>query len=49
MRVGDGDAVAGPVDQLDVVLTVAERDRALAGKAEMLGEEFETGGFRHVG
>ena len=31
VRVRDGDAVAGPLEQLDVVLAVAERDRSLAG------------------
>ena len=37
VRVLDRDAVAGPLDQLDVVLAVAERDRLLAREAEMLG------------
>ena len=36
VRVLDRDRVAGPLEQLDVVLTVPERDRSLSRKAEML-------------
>ena len=39
MRVRDRDAEAGPVEQLEVVLAVAERDRLLRREAEALGEE----------
>jgi hypothetical protein len=32
-----GNAVVGPVDELDVVLAVAERDRSLSCEAQVLG------------
>ena len=48
VRVRDGDAEAGPLEQLDVVLAVAERDGPLAREAEVLGQEPEPGALRHV-
>ena len=48
VRVRDGDAVTGPLEQLDVVLAVSERDRGLAGEAQPLGHERETGRLRHL-
>ena len=49
MRVRDGDAVAGPIDQLHVVLAVAERNRAFAREAQVLREEREAARLRHLG
>ena len=49
VRVGDGDAEAGPLEQLDVVLPVAEGDRPLGREAQVLGQEAETGALRHLG
>jgi hypothetical protein len=43
------DSVPRPVDELDVVLAVAECDRALAREAEVLGEEVEAGRLRDLG
>ena len=48
VRVRDGDAVAGPLEQLDVVLAVSERDRGLAGEAQSLGDERDAGRLRHL-
>ena len=48
MGVLDRHAVAGPLDKLDVVLSVAERHGSFAGKAEVIGEEREAGCLRHV-
>src|SRR5262245_6353984 len=47
VRIGDGDAVPRPLEQLDVVLSVAERHRRLSREAEALGDELEPGRFRH--
>ena len=46
VRVLDRDPVAGPLEQLDVVLAVAERDRLRGREAEPLGEEVEPGALR---
>src|SRR5581483_4723236 len=48
VRVRDGDGVTGPFEQLDVVLTVAERDGLLPREPEPPGEELEPGALRHV-
>src|SRR5207253_10857537 len=48
VRVGDGYAVAGPLDELDVVLAVAERDRLFPRETDVLGDELEPGRLRHV-
>src|SRR6185312_8805061 len=46
LRVLDGDAVVGPLEQLDVVLAVAEGNRLRCGEAEALGEEREPRALR---
>ena len=46
MRIRDSDAEAGPLEQLEVVLAVAECDRPLGGEAELLGDEGEAAAFR---
>jgi hypothetical protein len=48
VRILDRHAIAGPVDELDVVLPVAEREGALTREAEPLGKELEAGGLLHV-
>ena len=45
MGIGDCDAVAGPLEELDVVLPVPEGDRLLGGEAESPGEEREPRGL----
>ena len=49
VRVLDRDAEAGPVEQLEVVLAVAERDRLLRGEADMLRHEAEPASLRDRG
>ena len=49
VRVLDRDAEAGPVEQLEIVLAVAERDRLLGGEAELLGHEGEPAPLRDRG
>ena len=48
MRVRHGDAEAGPVEQLAVVLAVAARDRLLRPEAEPVGDEREAAALAHV-
>src|SRR5204863_6233851 len=48
VRVRDGDAEAGPVEQLPVVLAVAARDRLLGREAEPLRDEREPAPLAHV-
>src|SRR5439155_14538853 len=48
MRVRDADRVAGPLEQLDVVLAVAERDRLRAREAEQARQELESRPLRDV-
>ena len=48
MRVGDRDAVAGPLDELDVVLAVPEGDRLLTREADVLRDEVEARRLGHV-
>src|SRR5262245_57521628 len=49
MGVGDRNAEARPVEELHVVLTVSERDRARGSEAQVRGQETEAGGLGHVG
>ena len=46
MPVLDADGVARPVEQLEVVLAVPERDRLRGGEAEVLGDEREPAPLR---
>ena len=48
VRVLDRDAVARPLEQLDVVLAVAERDRLLRREAEVAGQKVEARALRHA-
>ena len=48
MGVRDGDAEAGPVEQLAVVLAVPSRDRLLGAEPEPLGDEGEAAALAHV-
>ncbi len=48
MRVRDGDAEAGPVEQLAVVLAVAPGDRLGGREAEPFRDEAEAGALAHV-
>ncbi len=48
MRVRDGDAEAGPVEELAVVLAVAARDGLRRGEAEPVGDELEPRALAHV-
>ena len=48
MRVLDRDGVVGPVDQLEVVLAVAERNRLVRREAEPVGDELQAGSLRDV-
>ena len=48
VRVSDRDGEPGPVDELDVVLAVPERDRPLGREAEAIRDELETGALRDL-